>query len=46
MLTGIGWEAEMHAVRLAELDTVLVHKPFDLDDLVEQVRRRLAGESA
>lgn len=44
VLTGLGREANEHAVRLAELDTVLIHKPFDLDDLIAQVRHRLAGD--
>jgi CheY-like chemotaxis protein len=44
MLTGLGQEADDHAARLAELDTILIHKPFDLDNLLAQVRRRLAGD--
>ena len=46
VLTAETAPAEERAARLAALDTVLVLKPFDLDDLVEQVRRRLAGEPA
>jgi two-component system phosphate regulon response regulator PhoB len=46
ILTGEGWATEGHAARLAALDTVLVLKPFDLAELVEQVRRRLRGEPA
>lgn len=46
MLTGLGREANEHAARMAELDTILIHKPFDLDDLIAQVRGRLAGDSA
>jgi CheY-like chemotaxis protein len=48
VLVMTGWERDTaaHVGRLAELDTVLVLKPFDLADLVEQVRRRLAGEPA
>lgn len=46
MLTGESRGMEEHAARLADLDTVLVRKPFDLDDLVARVGRRLAGESA
>jgi CheY-like chemotaxis protein len=45
VLTALGREADAHAARLVELDTVLVHKPFDLDDLLAQVRHRLAGDS-
>ena len=36
--------AEGYTERLTVLDTVLMRKPFDLDDLVEQIRRRLAGD--
>jgi CheY-like chemotaxis protein len=43
VLTGLGREANEHTARLAELDATLIHKPFDLDDLLAQVRRRLAG---
>jgi CheY-like chemotaxis protein len=43
VLTALGREADAHAARLAELDTILIHKPFDLDDLLAQVRHRLAG---
>jgi DNA-binding response OmpR family regulator len=47
VLTGLGkHETDPRLPRLAELDTVLVIKPFDLNDLIAQVRRRLAGESA
>lgn len=46
VLTGEGWAAERYAARLAALDTVLVLKPFDLADLLEQVRRRVGGEPA
>jgi CheY-like chemotaxis protein len=44
VLTGLGREANEHAARMAELDTILIHKPFNLDDLISQVRRRLAGD--
>jgi two-component system, cell cycle response regulator DivK len=44
VLTGLGREANEHAARMAELDTILIHKPFELDDLISQVRRRLAGD--
>ncbi|MEA2522792.1 MAG: hypothetical protein QOF73_19 [Thermomicrobiales bacterium] len=44
VLTGLGRETNEHAARLAELDTILIHKPFDLDDLIAQVHRRLAGD--
>jgi DNA-binding response OmpR family regulator len=46
VLTAETVRAGEQTARLATLDTVLILKPFDLDDLIEQVRRRLAGESA
>ena len=46
VLTGLGQEADEHAARTAELDTILIHKPFNLDDLLAQIRLRLAGDPA
>jgi hypothetical protein len=46
VLTAETVRAGEHAAHLAELDTVLIHKPCDLDDLIEQARRRLDGERA
>jgi CheY-like chemotaxis protein len=46
VLTGLGRAADEHDRHLAELDTALMHKPVDLDDLLVQVRDRLAGRSS
>jgi CheY-like chemotaxis protein len=46
VLTAETVQAGEQTARLAALDTVLILKPFDLDDLIEQVRRRLAGDPA
>jgi two-component system cell cycle response regulator DivK len=46
VLTGLGQEADEHAARTAELDTILIHKPCNLDDLLAQIRLRLIVESA
>jgi CheY-like chemotaxis protein len=46
VLTGLGRAAGEHDGRLAELDTVLMHKPFNLDNLILQVRDRLGGVSS
>lgn len=46
VLTAASRASEEHGGRLAELDTALMAKPFDLEELLGEVRRRLAGEPA
>jgi CheY-like chemotaxis protein len=46
VLSGERTGTAAHAPRLAKLDTVRVFKPFDLDDLIAQIRHRLAGDPA
>jgi DNA-binding response OmpR family regulator len=46
VLTGAQREVDKQATHLADLDVAVLLKPFDLDDLLRQVRRRLNGEPA
>jgi len=41
MLTAESRAADNHAGHLAELNAVLIAKPFDIDDLLDQIRERL-----